>query len=398
MKNPASCYQKLKAIALAVAALAPAAATAAPIVLPGPSDTNTVLYGDFYSYSLPILAYQYDKVNGGGTGPGNPYYVVSTPGQIQDDIVVATGASGSPVNTNLFGMNDAYNTPNGTGGLPYFSTGQTALHPGTSGGLSAAADQSTTWNTMLSALTGFLGGGAGGLNSLVFMFNNNEVNSGGGANQSLLVWAQMSLRDLDGVLPTKYFTFANSCTAGGGNVCLSGGVLGGTGGYVVGPGKDPSLYSSSSPDSIYPLAAPGSTPSLSDFVISGGNVCFDAADTLVNCSDPSAVTTFNHNLGANQVAYAVYSPELDAELNNWWNGGLGNGTGYDVMSIDFRLGCNSQFTTTPCTGNQVIDNGFEQLFIVAGQAGTPPSDVPAPPTALLVGIGLVPMIWRLRRR
>ena len=47
---------------------------------------------------------------------------------------------------------------------------------------------------------------------------------------------------------------------------------------------------------------------------------------LVACSSPSAVTTLNHNLGANQAAYAAYSPELDQALNSWWNGGAGGGS------------------------------------------------------------------------
>ena len=39
-----------------------------------------VTYGDGNSYSLPVNAVLYDAINGGGTGPGNPQYVVSTPG------------------------------------------------------------------------------------------------------------------------------------------------------------------------------------------------------------------------------------------------------------------------------------------------------------------------------
>jgi len=35
-----------------------------------------VTYGDGNSYALPINALLYDAINGGGTGPGNPQYVV----------------------------------------------------------------------------------------------------------------------------------------------------------------------------------------------------------------------------------------------------------------------------------------------------------------------------------
>lgn len=393
--NPHRPNSRLLAGTLLALAL-PAASHATSITLP-PGSTSAALYGDFYSYSLPILAWQYDQLNGGGVGPGNPYYVDSTPGQIKDDVVIATGANGAPVNTNVAGFNDAYQTPSGNGGLPYFSTGQAGLHPTGSGGLSGAQDQASTWNAQLSALTSFLGGSNNLLNSLVFMFNNNEVNSDGGASQSLLAWAQVSLRDTDGNAPTKYFTFANHCPAG--NVCISGGVIGGTGGILVGPDKDPTLYSKGAPDNTYPVGVPGSNPALADFVISGGQVCLDAVGTSVQCGSPAAVETINHNLGANQAAYALVSSELDQELNTWWNGGLGNGSAYDTMSVDFRMGCNPQRLTS-CTQGQMIDNGYEQLFIVRGLLPPPPPDdppeLPLPGVLWLIGIGALPLLRRLR--
>ena len=64
-------------IRLAILAAAGFASTA--FILP---TTGYVQYGDGLSYSLPLLAYFYDHANGGGTGPGNPFYVSSTPGAI----------------------------------------------------------------------------------------------------------------------------------------------------------------------------------------------------------------------------------------------------------------------------------------------------------------------------
>lgn len=391
MKHFAGFSRHLSLSALAL--LLPAVSQATSITLLPPSGVNAVLYGDFYSYSLPVLALQHAKQNGGGVGPANPFYVDSSAGQIKDDIVIATGANGGPVNTNVSGFNDAYQTPNGNGGLPYFSTGQTGLHPSESGGLSGAADQNTTWNASLAAMTGYLGSANNLLNSLVFMFNNNEINSGGGIYQNLLVWAQISLRDIDGSAATKYFTFANNCPAG--NVCLSGGVVGNTGGILSGPDKDPALYSRGAADNAYPVApASGTTPALSDFVISGGQVCLNAGGNVVQCNDPSVADVLNHNLGANQAAYAVVSEELDQELNSWWNGGLGYGSDYDVISVDFRMGCNPQYLTS-CTNGQMIDNGYEQLFIVAG-LHQPQQDVPEPGALALLGIGLLSLLGMRR--
>ena len=129
-------------------------------------------------------------------------------------------------------------------------------------------------------------------------------------------------------------------------------------------------------------------------MISGGQVCLNAGGNVVQCNDPSVADVLNHNLGANQAAYAVASEELDQELNSWWNGGLGYGSDYDVISVDFRMGCNPQYLTS-CTNGQMIDNGYEQLFIVAG-LHQPQQDVPEPGALALLGIGLLSLLGMRR--
>lgn len=249
------------------------------IILPDPQ-TSAVLYGDFYSYSLPILAYTYNPAQ---TGPGNPYYVASGPGQIQDDVVIATGASGTGVNTNFSGMNDAYPTPSGTGGLPYFSTGG-ELASGDNHPVNATNDpplainNGLTWNSTVNALNTYLGGTAP-----VFYFNNNQENNDPPYGQNMAVWMQVSLFDSTGTNATLSFNFANNCPAG--NICISGGYTfdGGTssgttgtdpddryttGGILGGPDKDPANYTASPVTSIYPV--PGGAlgePNPADFVI-----------------------------------------------------------------------------------------------------------------------------------
>ena len=83
-----------------------------PINLPNPA-TSTVQYGDAQSYALPLLGIS----------------VQSSPGQISDCPVIATGTDGNPTTTNVAGMDNAYETPSGTGGLPYFRTGDPLSSP-----------------------------------------------------------------------------------------------------------------------------------------------------------------------------------------------------------------------------------------------------------------------------
>lgn len=326
-----------------------------------------VTYGDGNSYSLPILAYFHDQANGGGTGPGNPFYVNSSPGAIKNLIVVATGADGVPVNTNLAGMDNAYPTPTGVNGSTFFSTGTTA-DPGQVGG-AFAGDQANTWDATLAALSGFLAG-----ETPIFFFNNNQINSGASTNQNLAIWAQITLTGAN--LAPQVFDFTNQnskyATIGDGG--------GGT------PNGNPAAYNSSGAG---PIAG---TNLATDYVLSGGAVCLNGANIIVSCSDPGVVIgPINHNLGANQAVYAVLFPELNAILAS---PGFG---GYTAMHIDLRMGCdpNTINPTANCVGRD-INNGFEQLFI--GTATTVISSVPEPGSLALLGVGLLGIAGAAARR
>ena len=314
------------------------------------SGAGHVTYDDANSYALQV-----EGVIIGDTGPGSPYYVTSTPGAIQDLIVVATGSSGQQVTTNFAGMDDALSTPSGVSGSNYFSG---------------------IWNSTLDAFTTFLDG-----ESPIFFFNNNQTNSGSTADQNLAVWAQISLTG-DGQ-ETLYLTFSNL----GDNYALftegGGGVFGGTAGGFTVAGVD--ATAESLPD---PLAG---TNDATDYVLSGGSICLDAASAPISCSSPDAVTgPINNNLGANQAAYAIVAPTLDEFLAAWLAGGF---AGYDAIHIELQMGCDPDTIGTnggtagtgDCVGRD-LNNGFEQLFI---GTSTTVVQVPEPGSLALVALGLI---------
>ncbi|HYP67248.1 MAG TPA: hypothetical protein VEP67_03235, partial [Thiobacillaceae bacterium] len=117
-------------VGMALAGVAAASGSAAAFDLSNCDGFGTacpyVTYGDGNSYALALNAFIYDHFQGGGTGPGNPFYVNSSPGQIQNLIVNATGSSGTGVTTNFTGMDNAYPTPSGKNGAAFFTMNKSA--------------------------------------------------------------------------------------------------------------------------------------------------------------------------------------------------------------------------------------------------------------------------------
>jgi hypothetical protein len=356
-----------------------AAPTCAPLNLPPATAQNSVTFGNTISYALPLLGIDYK------TGPG----------QIQDCVVNGTGASGTGVTTNPAGFDNAYPTPSGTGGLPYFSTGDATTPPAAPNNM-FLGQSPTTWDMQVGALTSFLGTG----NVPIFMFNLNQVNSGAAENQKEFLWAQLVVKTATGTVVSPYFYFSavtnntglpNFGIPGGDPTTFLGTQTAATNTYPV--GTDPS--------GTFPLGGPCGDPSVVGspscgtsgqyMVQAQGAVCLDGpvgVGVPVPCGSPGAGNPINLNLGANDAAFAAVIPNLDALLASL--------APTDVIQIDFRMGCNPDtigpFVGTPssqsglsaCPAGSPLNNGFEQLFIIPGM-----TNIPEPSTLLVFAFGLI---------
>lgn len=371
---------------IALASMAAVSGTAAAFDLNNCNGTGLacpwVTYGDGNSYSLALNAYIYDAAQGGGTGPSNPFFVQSSPGQISSLIVNATGSSGVPVVTNFPGMDNAYPTPSGVNGTTFFSMNKTAYgqpltgnppaYPADPGGAGQfTGDLANSWDTTVSALQAFLGAG----NTPIFFFNNNQTSSGATTNQDIAVWAQITLTDSTGANAAKIFDFTNTLNpfAEPSLVPLDPRFMG-----------NPGAYSSTGSG---PVAGDNTS---TDYVLSGGRLCILAGtpypaliENLADGSCPAGTITINNNLGANQAAYAVVFPELNAFLL---------AGGYDSMHVDLRFGCDPNTAAGSCIGRDA-NNGYEQLFIASAAGVT----VPEPATLALLGLGLMGLALSRRK-
>jgi hypothetical protein len=369
-----------KLLSSAVLALLSAGAAHA-VTLPG---TGYYTYGNTNVYSMPILANVYNINFGGGVGPGNPFYIPSTPGAIKDLVVIYTGSNGTGVTTNAAGFDDSYGTPNGQIDYASIAGGIGVVNPGNKSGI--ANNDANTWDANLFALKGMLAGG-----TAQFMFNNNDENK----DQNLAIWAKLWLTDDQGALYGRHLYLTNR---DGNNNALA---------YGAGGTPNGATASTFNGGNVLPSVTGGGfgPNGRSDYVLAGGEVCVDNGTGAVvppmgNGNCPGGSKSISHNLGANQVAYVG-----DVPLLNTWLGTLfGSLSDTDLakytMHLDLKLGCHNDVTAAAndwATCDSVaIDNGFEQLFLASSNSLI--IDVPEPKGLALVGLGLLVAVGLSRRR
>ena len=106
---------------------------------------------------------------------------------------------------------------------------------------------------------------------------------------------------------------------------------------------------------------------------------------------------FNHNLGADQAAYAILFPELNAQLASLFASLSAADLAAYSMNIDLRLGCDpALFTTSAACVAKDLNNGFEQLFFGPLESLVIPP-VPKPSSFLLFGSGLIALASLARK-
>lgn len=378
------------------------------LILPTAQFPYAATYDDFNSYSLPIVNYylntdgttntidcsagdtdsdgidnctlaEGDAGYGTTVQNGEPGLVNSQPGELGKDgkyIVIATGTNNAGVNDNSDSAtlsDNAYRTDDGGGaGTISFSTvdnDTTMTHSGDPimgvldpsygpGGsyeygyevgddpftAEFTGDTPDTFDIDLNNLVQFLTNDEG-LQEMVIFFNHNELNSDEGdfGAQMLWGWSHVYVTDDNGNNVLDLFLQNTIGTT------------------------------DSDPNNPESNGVFGDNDFWTEWVLAAGQVCIDPTNVMdpnIGClGDTSDQIFFNHNLGADNAAYAIISDALNAFLLANSSAAAGDFT----VHFDVRLWSE--------------DNGYEQIFI--GALNNIETELmPEPLTLALMGIGL----------
>lgn len=158
----------------------------AGVVLP---DSGGFLVDDFLIFSLAEINFRAGE--GISPHPGDPFHVASAPGQIKDEIILATGSNNGPLNDNPAGIDDAYRTPTGDTDTTFNTItieDGGAADPGGVGEFTG--DSENTWDILVATLKDFLNAGGG---EFVVYFNMNEIGEDTLGGKDLLIYAEFTL-------------------------------------------------------------------------------------------------------------------------------------------------------------------------------------------------------------
>lgn len=306
---------------------------------------SCLTYGDFNVYSMAFL----NTVAGYGKPNGqDPYYISSSPGAIAGGVVFGTGASGTGLNENFSGMDDAYAVPNAAPNAEASFSTTLVTDPGTTFGTAPINDQAASWDADISALRGVLATNGG---SFTPFFNLNETGKDNTLTSiDLQIWVHMWVEG-EG-LDTQHFY-------------LTGQAL-----ELSGSGYTP-LKSETGPN----MNSPDDTDDQWTYV--HGTICVNAStDTVLGtgaCTDTQKAAggaDVDQNLGANNAAFAIYNADLDTIIKD-------SNSGYTDFHMDWRM--------------IHENNGFEQAFLLTDTvfSDIPPATIPEPTILAMLGIGLL---------